>query len=131
MRCLLSMEESESRLFPNERWLLESDGERPSIGRRSDEATRAAFRKTCVDVKSHWQPIDRGGPIGISPHMDFNAFMLKVEADAKEHGVKLPAKRSSCPELPCTAGRACGTRNQKVHKAGRSSQTSSTAGTRP
>ncbi|MGI5836044.1 MAG: type I restriction-modification system subunit M [Chloroflexota bacterium] len=97
--AFLSMEESEqSKLFPNEAFgYWKVTVERPlRLAVDLDEATRAAFRKTCVDVKE--EPlanlIDRvAEAIGIGPHMDFNAFMLKVEADAKEHGVKLPAKR--------------------------------------
>jgi len=61
----------------------------------SDQA-RASFRKTCKDAKE--EPlanlIDRvTEAIGAGPHLDFNAFVCAVEADADSHNIKLTAKR--------------------------------------
>lgn len=57
---------------------------------------RSAFRKVCRDADE--EPLanlaDRvAGTLGPGPHMDFNAFVEAVEADAEKHNVKLSAKR--------------------------------------
>ena len=56
----------------------------------------AAFRQVCRDADE--DPLanlaDRvAETLGSGPHMDFNAFVEEVAADAEKHNVKLPAKR--------------------------------------
>jgi type I restriction enzyme M protein len=60
------------------------------------EARRAAFRRTCLELDEAplANVVDRvAGAIGPGPHLDFNALLKQVEADAERHGVKLTAKR--------------------------------------
>jgi type I restriction enzyme M protein len=58
--------------------------------------TLVAFRKVCRDADE--EPLanlaDRvAQTLGPGPHMDFNAFLEAVAADADTHNIKLPAKR--------------------------------------
>ena len=95
----LAFEESEqSKIFPNTAFgYWKVTVERP-LRLRVDLSTsqRAKFRTACDDAKD--KPLsnvidrvaERSGP---GPHLNFNVFMDAVEDDAKEHGVKLTAKR--------------------------------------
>jgi type I restriction enzyme M protein len=60
------------------------------------EKRLSSFRKACDDADEEplANVVDRvAAKIGVGPHLDYNVFLAAVEADAKEHGVKLPAKR--------------------------------------
>jgi len=95
----LACEESEqSKVFQNEAfgyWKVVV--ERPlrlSVDLSADRLVQ--FRSTCADAKE--EPLanvaDRvAESIGAGPHLDFNRFMDVVEADVKQHEVKLTAKR--------------------------------------
>src|SRR5207249_38148 len=60
------------------------------------EAARTAFRWECEEANE--EPLANlanriGEKLGVGPHLDYNAFIAQVEADAEEHGVKLTGKR--------------------------------------
>ncbi len=95
----LAFEESEqSKIFPNKAFgYWKVTVERPlRLAVDLDEHARVAFRKTCAEADE--EPlanlVDRlAETLGPGPHLDFNAFMSQVEADAEHHGVKLSSKR--------------------------------------
>ena len=84
---------------------------------------RSRFRAACGDIKE--QPLANGvdrvfEKLGTGPHLDFNRFMDEVEADAREHGIKLTAKRkgllrTELAERDETAQPVL----KKVHKSGK------------
>jgi len=95
----LSFAETEqSKIFPNETfgyWKVVV--ERP-LRLRVDlnEESRTAFRNVCekLDELPLANVVDRLATlIGPGSHIDFNTFMIKVEADAEHNNVKLTAKR--------------------------------------
>lgn len=91
-------ETEQSKVFPNAAfgyWKIVV--ERP-LRLKVDLSTRslAVFRKVCRDADE--EPLANladsvAGTLGPGPHMDFNAFVEAVEADAEKHNVKLPTKR--------------------------------------
>ena len=97
--AFLAFEETEqSKIFPNKafgNWKVTV--ERPlRLAVELSQEGRNEFREECRT--SSEDPlanlVDRiAEKIGIGPHYDFNEFVVAVEADAKEHGVKLTAKR--------------------------------------
>ena len=95
----LAFEESEqSKIFPNAAFgYWKVTVERPlRLAIDLDERARVSFRKVCVeaDEEQLGNLVDRVAlALGPGPHLDFNAFISQVEADAERHGLKLPAKR--------------------------------------
>lgn len=96
--AFLSFEETEeSKLFPNKEFgYWKVTVERPlrlSVDLSAEKRDR--FRKACDDKeKPIANVVDRvAESLGAGPHRDFNTFMTVAAADAKEHGVKLTAKR--------------------------------------
>lgn len=95
----LALEETEqSKIFPNKAFgYWKVIVERPlRLAVELSEERRNEFRAACVEVNE--EPLanvaDRvADVIGTGPHLNFNIFMDAVESDAKEHGVKLTAKR--------------------------------------
>ncbi|MEW4489450.1 class I SAM-dependent DNA methyltransferase [Thalassoglobus sp. JC818] len=91
-------ETEESKVFPNEAFgYWKVTVERPlrlSVELTAENCKR--FHAACKDAK---EPdvadlIDRvAKSLGAGPHLNFNIFMDAVEADAKEHSLKLTAKR--------------------------------------
>ena len=95
----LAFKESEqSKIFPKAAFgYWKVTVERP-LRLKADLPTsrRAQFRKACDDAKDKplAKVIDRVVErLGPGPHLNFNVLMDAVEFDAKEHGVKLTAKR--------------------------------------
>ena len=121
----LKFEESEqSKIFPNAAFgYCKVTVERPLRLRvdLSDEA-RVSFRRICEDAKE--EPlanlIDRvAKTIGAGPHLDFNAFVREVEADAARHNIKVTVKRIKL--LQAALGQRDETAEpvmKKVHKSG-------------
>ncbi len=97
---LVFEETEQSKIFPNAAfgyWKITV--ERPLRLKVDLSASRCAlFRTTCEETKDKplANVIDRlADSLGAGPHPNFNLFMDAVEDDAKEHGVKLTAKRQS------------------------------------
>ena len=91
-------ETEQSKIFPNAAlgyWKVTV--ERPlRLSVDLSEQHRRAFRAACADAGEEplANVVDRVAErIGPGPHLDFNTFRAAAEADADEHGVKLPAKR--------------------------------------
>ncbi len=59
-------------------------------------ANRSDFRRVCIEADEE-QLADLVDAVakrlGVGPHADFNRFMIEVEGDAGQHGVKMTAKR--------------------------------------
>jgi len=97
--AFLTFEETEeSKLFPNEAfgyWKVTVNRPlRLSVDLMSEN--RNQFRSACKDAKEEplANVVDRvAESVGVGPHLDFNIFMDAIETDAKEHSVKLTAKR--------------------------------------
>ncbi len=95
----LEFEEMEqSKIFPNKAFgYWKVTVERPlRLAVELSQERRNEFREECHTSSA--EPlaslVDRiAEKIGVGPHYDFNEFMVAVQADAKEHGVKLAAKR--------------------------------------
>ena len=97
--AFLAFEETEQlKIFPNKAFgFWKVTVERPlrlAVELSNDRRNR--FREECR--KASELPlanlVDRvAGKIGVGPHCDFNEFMVAVEVNAREHGVKLTAKR--------------------------------------
>ena len=95
----LAFEETEqSKIFPNEAFgYWKVTVERPlrlSVGLSQER--RDQFRAACQEVREDplASLVDRvAEKLGPGSHRDFNVFVDTVDADAKEHGVKLTAKR--------------------------------------
>ena len=95
----LDFEETEqSKIFPNAAFgYWKVTVERP-LRLRVDLDTKSlsAFRATCAeeDETPLAKALDRiAGSIGPGPHVNFNAFMDAVDADADKHNIKLTAAR--------------------------------------
>jgi type I restriction enzyme M protein len=91
-------ETEQSKIFPNAAfgyWKISV--ERPLRLRvELSQSARAAFRVLCADADE--EPlanlVDRlAAQMGEGPHIDYNAFLEQVQADAEAHNVKLTAKR--------------------------------------
>ena len=119
------VETEKSKIFPNEAfgyWKVTVD--RPlRLAVDLDPARLERFVKTCTKAKE--EPLAKlarrvAEALGVGPHLDFNAFMDAVEADADKHGVKLTAKRKKLLQ-----GDLCDTCEdaapvlKKVHKPGK------------
>ena len=122
----LAFEETEqSKIFPNEAFgYWKVTVERPlRLSVEFSQELRDQFRATCQEAKEDLLAnlVDRvAEKLGPGPHRDFNVFMDTVDADAKEHGVKLTAKRkkllqSSLAERSEEAEAVI----KKIHKPGR------------
>ena len=97
--AFLAFEETEqSKIFPNEAFgYWKVTVERPlRLSVKLSQERRDQFRAACQEAKEDplanlaGRVAEKSGP---GPHRDFNVFMDTVEEDAKEHGVKLTAKR--------------------------------------
>jgi type I restriction enzyme M protein len=95
----LAFEETEqSKIFPNQAfgyWKITV--ERPLRLRVDlDDQSRADFHRACdeADESPLMSLLDRVATLmGPGPHADFNAFVAKVEEDAKKNNVKLTSRR--------------------------------------
>jgi type I restriction enzyme M protein len=87
------------------------------------EAARTTFRQACVEAGE--EPLanlaDRlAERLGAGPHLDYNAFLREVEADALRHGVKLTAKRVKLLQTALARrDEAAAPVIRKLHKAGK------------
>jgi type I restriction enzyme M protein len=91
-------ETEQSKIFPNAAFgYWKVTVERPlRLKVILGEEQRRIFRNVCKEAKEEpvANVVDRVAEIiGTGPHMDFNAFLMAVEADAEKHGIKLNAKR--------------------------------------
>ena len=95
----LAFEETEqSKIFPNEAFgYWKVTVERPLLlSVELSQEHRDQFRAACQEAKEDplANLVDRvAEKLGPGSHRDFNVFMDTVEEEAKEHGVKLTAKR--------------------------------------
>ena len=118
-------ETEQSKIFPNKAfgyWKVVVD--RPlRLAVDLSGSRLEQFEHTCVKAKE--EPLANlarrvAETLGAGPHLDFNAFMDTVEADADKHGVKLTAKRKKLLQ-----SELCDTREdaapvlKKVHKPGK------------
>ena len=118
-------ETEKSKIFPNEAfgyWKVTVD--RPlRLAVDLSEARLDRFERTCIKAKE--EPLANlarrvAETLGAGPHLNFNAFMDAVGADADKHGVKLTAKRKKLVQ-----GELCDTREdaapvlKKVYKPGK------------
>ena len=121
----LAFEETgQSKILPNEAFgYWKVTVERPLLlSVELSQERRDQFRAACQEAKEDplANLVDRvAEKLGPGPHRDFNVFMDTVEEDAKEHGVKLTAKRkkllqSSLSERSEEAAPVI----KKIHKAG-------------
>ena len=121
----LAFEETEqSKIFPNEAlgyWKVIV--ERPlCLTVELSQERRGQFRVACQEAKEDPLAnfVDRvAEKLGPSSHRDFNVFMDTVEEEAKEHGVKLTAKRKKLLQSSL-AERSEEARSviKKIHKSG-------------
>ena len=95
----LAFEETEqSKLFPNEAFgYWKVTVERPlRLSVELSQERLDQFRTTCQEAREDplANLVDRvAEKLNPGPHSDFNVFMNAIEENAKEHGVKLTAKR--------------------------------------
>ena len=122
----LAFEETEqSKIFPNAAFgYWKVTVERPlQLAVDLSPEPRARFRASCVEARE--DPLANlvhrvAEKLGPGPHRDFNIFMDRVEEDAKEHGVKLTAKRKKLLQTSLAAPEeAAEPVIKKIHKAGR------------
>ena len=121
----LAFEETEqSKIFPNEAFgYWKVTVERPlrlSVGLSQER--RDQFRAACQEVREDplANLVDRvAEKLGPGSHREFNVFVDTVDADAKEHGVKLTAKRKKLLQSSL-AGRSEEAEAviKKIHKRG-------------
>ena len=122
----LAFEETEqSKLFPNEAFgYWKVTVERPlRLSVELSQERLDQFRTTCQEAREDplANLVDRvAEKLNPGPHSDFNVFMNAIEENAKEHGVKLTAKRkkllqSSLAERSEEAEAVI----KKIHKTGR------------
>lgn len=95
----LAFEETEeSKIFPNQAfgyWKVTVERPLRLVVDLSEE-NRSKFRQVCEESKAAEvaDVVDRvAETLGAGPHQNFNIFMDAIEDDAKEHSVKLTAKR--------------------------------------
>ena len=122
----LAFEETEqSKIFPNAAFgYWKVTVERPlRLAVDLSPEPRARFRASYVEARE--DPLANlvhrvAEKLGPGPHRDFNIFMDRVEEDAKEHGVKLTAKRKKLLQTSLAAPEeAAEPVIKKIHKAGR------------
>ena len=122
----LAFEETEqSKIFPNETFgYWKVTVERPlRLSVELSQERLDQFRTTCQEAREDplANLVDRvAEKLNPGPHSDFNVFMNAIEENAKEHGVKLTAKRkkllqSSLAERSEEAEAVI----KKIHKTGR------------
>jgi type I restriction enzyme M protein len=117
-------EDEHSKIFPNAAFgYYKITVERPLRLRvdLSDEA-RQRFRRACEEAKD--EPLadlaDRiAERLGSGPHTDFNAMFTHIEADAREHDVKLTAKRKKMLQtMLASTDESAEPIIKKIHKQG-------------
>ena len=121
----LAFEETEqSKIFPNEAFgYWKVTVERPLLlSVELSQEHRDQFRAACQEAKEDplANLVDRvAEKLGPGSHRDFNVFMDTVEEEAKEHGVKLTAKRKKLLQSSL-AERSEEARSviKKIHKSG-------------
>lgn len=91
-------ETEQSKIFPNAAFGYHKiTVERPlRLKVNLSEEKRQEFRKACEAAKDEILadiPDRLAASLGSGPFMDWNEFYSRIEADAKEHGIKLTAKR--------------------------------------
>jgi type I restriction enzyme M protein len=91
-------ETAQSKIFPNAAFgYWKVTVERPlRLTVALTDPNRARFRAACAaaDEPPLANLVDRlAAAIGPGPHTDYNAFLVKIAADAERHGVKLTTKR--------------------------------------
>ena len=115
----------QSKIFPNQAFgYWKVTAERPlRLAVDLSPEPRARFRASCEEAREEpiFNVVDRVAvTLGVGPHRDFNLFMDRVEEDAKEHGVKLTAKRKKLLQTSLAApDEAAEPVIKKIHKAGR------------
>ena len=121
----LAVEETEqSKIFPNASFgYWKVTVERPlRLAIDLSPEQRARFRAACREAKEEplANVVDRvAGKLGAGPHLDFNRFMVAIETDISEHGVKLTAKRKKLLHTPLAArDKAADPVIRKIHKRG-------------
>ena len=121
----LAFEETEqSKLFPNEAFgYCKITVERPlRLSVELSQERLDQFRATCQEVREGplANLVDRvAEKFGPGPHRDCNVFMDAAEEDAKEHGVKLIAKRKKLIQTSLAArDEAAEPVIWKIHKRG-------------
>ena len=122
----LAFEETEqSKIFPNAAFgYWKVTVERPlRLAVDLSSEPRARFRASCEEAREEplANVVDRvAAMLGAGPHRDFNRFMVAVETDISEHGVKLTAKRKKLLQTSLAApDEAAEPVIKKIHKAGR------------
>ena len=122
----LAFEETEqSKIFPNAAFgYWKVTVERPlRLAVDLSPEPRARFRASCVEARE--DPLANlvhrvAEKLGPGPHRDFNIFMDRVEEDAKEHGVKVTAKRKKLLQTSLAApDEAAEPVIKNIHKLGR------------
>ena len=122
----LAFEETEeSKLFPNEAFgYSKVTVERPlRLAVDLSPEHRKRFRAVCANAKEEplANVVDRvAKALGEGPHLNFDTFMDAIEEDAKEHGVKLIAKRKKLIQNELARrDEAADPVVKKVHKKGK------------
>ena len=121
----LAFEETEqSKIFPNAAFgYWKVTVERPlRLAVDLSPEPRARFRASCEEAREEplANVVDRvAAMLGAGPHRDFNRFMVAVETDISEHGVKLTAKRKKLLQTSLAApDEAAEPVIKKIHKGG-------------
>ena len=117
------VESEQSKIFPNEAFgYWKVTVERPlRLAVDLSKAKLENFEKVCAKVKE--KPLITlarrvAKSLGASQHMDFNVFMDTCNADAKEHDVKLTAKRKKLLRNEfCDASEEAAPVFKKIHKS--------------
>jgi type I restriction enzyme M protein len=119
------VETEKSKIFPNQAfgyWKVTVD--RPlRLAVDLSPARLGRFERACAKAKE--EPLANlahrvAEALGVGPHLDFNAFMDAVEADADKHGVKLTAKRKKLLHSDlCDTSEDAAPVLKKVHKPGK------------
>jgi type I restriction enzyme M protein len=119
------VETDKSKIFPNEAfgyWKVTVDRPLRLVVDLSP-ARLERFERACAKAKE--EPLANlarrvAETLGAGPHLDFNAFMDTVEADADKHGVKLTAKRKKLLQSDlCDTSEDAAPVLKKVHKPGK------------
>lgn len=125
-QAFLDFKETEqSKLFPNEAFgYWKVTVERPLRLRVDlDAKSLAVFRAVCEEEAEApvANLVDRVADLlGPSPHLNFNAFMDAVEADADKHNVKLTAARKKLlKDRLAKRDETAGEVISKIHRAGK------------
>ncbi len=122
----LAFEETEqSKIFPNEAFgYWKVTVERPlRLAVDLSSKHRKRFRATCEDTKEGQlaDVVDRvAKSLGAGPHLNFNTFMDAIADDAKNHSIKLNAKRKKLLQIGLSRrDRNAESVVKRVHKAGK------------